>query len=270
MPANLGVWCFSRSRGRFASEGEYFRRRVAGRGLAVVLSLRAAVAFADEPPSRAAATASEPERIGLAITAAAGATAACLSLANAVYAFESLRSARIDDVRKKILCGEAPAEGAPGDVRDLAEMVADLRGDDAATRTLLAEIARRFSTKGAAVVSDRAPTPSARIFLAETGGFDAAGYAPDPGSALLWEGAAKSLVRTFGPSAEPAAGAARAAPVLATHEAPKVPRARRSEFYQSGWFWGALGAAAFAGGAIFLTTRDNSPSTIHLQLEVPH
>ncbi len=45
---------------------------------------------------------------------------------------------------------------------------------------------------------------------------------------------------------------------------PSVP------FYESVWFWGALGAAALAGGATYLATRDSSPSTIHLEVQVPH
>jgi hypothetical protein len=62
------------------------------------------------------------------------------------------------------------------------------------------------------------------------------------------------------------------APTLATHDAPTLdnPPPRHRPFYESGWFWGALGAAAFAGGAIYLATRDSSAPTIHLQMQVPH
>jgi hypothetical protein len=61
------------------------------------------------------------------------------------------------------------------------------------------------------------------------------------------------------------------APALATHEAPLVegPPPHRRHFYESGWFWGAIAAAAFAGGAVYLATRDTSSPTIHLQLKVP-
>jgi hypothetical protein len=41
-------------------------------------------------------------------------------------------------------------------------------------------------------------------------------------------------------------------------------------FYESGWFWGALAAAAFAGGAVYFASRDNQPTTIHLEMQVPH
>jgi hypothetical protein len=66
-------------------------------------------------------------------------------------------------------------------------------------------------------------------------------------------------------------GGAASAPDLATHEvsASTAPK-RNRQFYESGWFWGALGAAAFVGGVIFFATRDNSASAIHLHVEVPH
>ncbi len=49
---------------------------------------------------------------------------------------------------------------------------------------------------------------------------------------------------------------------LATHEEPAVTNAppKPKAFYESGWFWGALGAAAFAGGAVYFATRDNGAS----------
>jgi hypothetical protein len=62
------------------------------------------------------------------------------------------------------------------------------------------------------------------------------------------------------------------APALATHDAPAVenPPSRPKRFYESGWFWGALGAAALIGGSIYLATQDTSTPTIHLQVQVPH
>jgi hypothetical protein len=62
------------------------------------------------------------------------------------------------------------------------------------------------------------------------------------------------------------------APALATHDAPTLdnPAPRQRSFYESGWFWGALGAAALVGGAIYLATQDTSSPTIHLEVQVPH
>jgi hypothetical protein len=71
------------------------------------------------------------------------------------------------------------------------------------------------------------------------------------------------------PASPPAPIGAPAAPALATHEVPNTAPERHREFYESGWFWAAVGAAAFVGGAVFLATRDSNPSTIHLHVEVP-
>jgi hypothetical protein len=72
------------------------------------------------------------------------------------------------------------------------------------------------------------------------------------------------------PAAPAAPSGVAAAPALATHDVPNgaVPAQHRA-FYESGWFWGAVGAAAFAGGVVFLATRDSKPSAIHLHVEVP-
>jgi hypothetical protein len=75
------------------------------------------------------------------------------------------------------------------------------------------------------------------------------------------------------PASPPTIGATGVptAPALATHELGNgTAPARRREFYESGWFWGALGAAAFVGTVIFFATRDNGASAIHLHVEVPH
>jgi hypothetical protein len=51
---------------------------------------------------------------------------------------------------------------------------------------------------------------------------------------------------------------------------PEAPKKEGSHpFYTSPWFWGAVGAAVFGGTAVYFATRDNSSSTIHLELQVP-
>jgi hypothetical protein len=108
-----------------------------------------------------------------------------------------------------------------------------------------------------------ASVPYARVFLADTGTFDAARYTPDvpDGGAIDWASAVSSLDRTYGvrPSAPPLA----TAPLSRDKEGPSRP------FYSSPWFWAAVGAAAFGGVALYFATRDNGPGTIHLQLQVP-
>jgi hypothetical protein len=271
--------------------------------LGIVLTY-AATASADPAPApapapalaSAPAPASASALTGLAVVALACATDAAWPLAQSVYSDTSLRPVGIDDAHARALCGQPPNPGDAVDLRDLAETVAAVHGDDAPSRELLDGIARRFAVRGLIVVRSDAAHPSARVFLAATHAFDAATYAPDaadPGStAVTWSGATQSLIRAYGPpeatpvaaapgAASPATSAATlassgarasAAPPLATRPAPPVgvtPSAPRP-FYESVWFWGAIGAAALGGGAAYLATRDSSPSTIHLEVQVPH
>jgi hypothetical protein len=225
------------------------------------------------PPS-GPATAAAPS--GLAVVAVGGATDAAWPLARVVYANPALRPTGLDEAAARVLCGEAPAPGASRDLRDLADSLAAVRGDDAPSRMLLVAIARRLNVRALVVVRVDGGQPTARVFLPESGAFDAAAYGPDGGPAIAWSATASSLARTFGNGAGPGAPAAppapASAPPLATHEEPVLaaPPPHRKAFYESGWFWGAVGAAAFAGGAIFFATRDNGESTIHLQATVPH
>ncbi len=225
-------------------------------------------------PARVAAS-------GVAVVALAGASEAAWPFAGSVYATSSLRPVEIDDRRARVLCGEAPPADAPAELRDLGQMVAAVTGEDAPSRALLEDIARRFGVRAVLVVRIEGDSPRARVFLPDARAFDAATYGPDEGAApWKWSGATRSLARAFGsvppdvsppPASEAVHGlVAPVVPVLASHEVPKDEGAHHTQFYESGWFWGALGAAAFAGAAIFLATRDSSPSMIHLQIEVPH
>src|SRR5579859_2998837 len=250
--------------------------------LGVVL-LRATAAVADVPrapapaPMPAAALPSPSEsRAGLAVVALPGTTDAAWPLARSVYAEPSLRPGALDEPRARVLCGEPPAASAPADLRDLSETVAALRGDDAPSRALLDGIARQFAVRAVVVVRSGGDHPTARLYLAATGAFDAAAYAPDDppaGSSTSWSATTRSLVRLFGASAvaRAPAQASVSAPALATREAPKHegPSPARP-FYESVWFWGAVGAAALLGGAAYIATRDSSPSSIHLEVQVPH
>ncbi len=40
-------------------------------------------------------------------------------------------------------------------------------------------------------------------------------------------------------------------------------------FWESPWFWVALGSAALIGGAVFLGTRDWSTDNVHVRMQVP-
>jgi hypothetical protein len=201
---------------------------------------------------------------GLAVVAIADAGSVAWPLAQALYADASLRPS-FDEAHARVLVGEAPAADASTELRDLGDTRAAIHGQDAPSRQLLAGLASSLHVTGVVVVQrDGDATASARVFVAATGAFDAARYSPDPGPQLGWRATVESLHRAFGPVV--------ALPPVATAAVPPPPRTEdhtRAPFYKSPWFWGALGAAAFGAGAVYFATRDNSPDTIHLQVQVP-
>jgi hypothetical protein len=154
-----------------------------------------------------------------------------------------------------------PPEGAPG-----------VAGEDPASSAALSDVAHKLNARALVVVHMEGGLPIARVFRADTGSFDATTYVPDDARTLQWGGAAQAIARTVGtPPPAMAPGAPQQAPALATHEepAPVTEPTKKRAFYESGWFWGAIGAAAFAGGAVYFATRDNGPVPIHLEMQVP-
>jgi hypothetical protein len=178
----------------------------------------------------------------------------------------------VDDASARVLCGEPVPPSAPPALRDLADSVAAIHGDDAPSRAVLDSIARRFAVRAVVVVGVESGQPTARAYLPDVGAFDAARYVPDAGGAQ-WSAAVTSLTRSFAGAAPPSplSGSTRV-PALATHAEPPPPPPHPTSrpFWQSGWFWGAVGAAAFGAGAVYFATRDNTSSTIHLEMQVPH
>lgn len=262
--------------------------RVVALAFAAATSTHASMAMGD--PNGPGAPSSTATYVGLGVVSLSGATDSAWSLAQAVYAEPSLRPAAIDDATARILCGEAPSSSSTAALVDLAAAVGALRGDDAPSRILLGEIARRTSVRALVTVRIANGHPVARVFLPDTSSFDAATFAPDESSRatpaqpasetpqppqaatppLSWSGAVKSLVRSYSVPAVVPAPVASPAPPLATHEAPQKGSAEPHSrpFYESAWFWGSLGAAVIAGGGLYLATKDTSPSTIHLELQV--
>jgi hypothetical protein len=215
-------------------------------------------------------------RHGVAVLAIDGATDASWRLALRLYR-GSLRPAHLDEAHARALAGEQPAPDAPRELVDLYETRAAIHGDDAPSRRLLSSLADSLGVEAIVLVSrDANIGPAvARVYLATSSSFDAARYTEDAGSSDPWQPAALSLERSL--RAEPdgqrggiADRPSFQAPNPPTKMEPQEPQAPRP-FYKSGWFWGALGAAVFAGGAVFLATRDDSSSggPIHVQMKVP-
>ena len=205
-----------------------------------------------------------PKPKGVVVVATEGATDAAWPLARAVYGDEMLRPREIDDAKARVLAGEA----ASADLSELAELRAGVKGDDAASRQVLAALADKLRVVGIVVVFAGGPQnamPSARLYDAETKAFDAARYAPEKGE---WTGAVKSLERWYLPSPPPLVTVVpkEEAPVVAPKDKPKE---KSKSFYESPWFWAAIGAALLIGGGVLIATNVQTSDTIHMQVRLP-
>lgn len=241
----------------------------------VALFSFAVPAFADDAQPAPKATPAVAAR-GVAVLGVGDSADATWPLAQGVYANDALRPASIDEPHARVLAGEAPDANATRELKDLADLRAAVHGDDAASLAILATIADHVHVRDVLVVFVASPdaAPSARLFTTGSG-FDAATYQPDDGSGSVrtWSGTVRSLSR-FLTGTTPSTNSAPA--VTATPTVVTPPATPRSEpkpgakpFYLSPWFWGAIGAAAFGGLAVFLVTRDTSDGQIHLQMQVP-
>jgi hypothetical protein len=235
-----------------------------------------------------------PASRGLAVVAEGETAVFAASLARAVYGDPGLLPPTLDEAHARALAGAPVAPDAPPAIHDLAETRAALHGDDAPTRSLLVSLAGSLHVKGLVIVQVQpGERPAARVFVAAAGAFDPVLYEPDPAptatwgagtSIVTWAGTASALHRTFAdtlavappaPAPVTAGAAAALSPALSPALAPtpppikdeKVPGSR--PFYTSPWFWGAIGAAAFAGAAFYFATRDSSAPNIQLQVQVP-
>jgi hypothetical protein len=255
----------------------------------------------DAPPGTAGQPA-KPAGQGIAVLAIGPARDEAFALARAIYG-SRLRPTSLDEVRARVLAGASPPANASRELRELAEVRAGITGEDAAGRRLLTGLAQQVGAQALLVVRvERVTSPApaapagppapaddagaaadagvaggnaapattvvARLFLTDSGDFDAARYAPEPGleGPAAWKSTVTSLEARF-PSVSRAVG-----PSAATAPAPlklKPEDEKSSPFYASGWFWGALGAAALIGGAFYFATRDTGSDPIHLQLKVP-
>jgi hypothetical protein len=193
------------------------------------------------------------EAKGFVVVATPGATDIAWPLAGKVYASHWLRPPVIDDGKARVLAGEA----GPADLSELAELRAGVKGDDAASREVLAAIAQKLDVRGIIVV--QADPPTARLYDATSRSFDAARYEPDASGS--WDAAVRSLEKPYLPR-----------PLVTAVPPPAPVKAIKKEskaFYESPWFWVAIGTAALIGGGILIATNIQTNDTVHMQLKMP-
>ena len=158
---------------RAASRARSWSRR------ACLRSRRAAWADAPSAPD-AGPPAAAPS--GVAVLARPGAEDAAWALAKEVYA--ARRCARPRSTSRARACSwGTPLQRRSAGVKDLADERAGVHGDDGASRALLRTIASQLNVRALVVVEaahEGAPSPSARVFVSETGTFDAARYDAGP------------------------------------------------------------------------------------------
>ena len=227
--------------------------------LRVLLACLCAMTFALLTCRSARADEPLPKPKGVVVVATEGATDAAWPLARAIYADEMLRPREIDDAKARVLAGEAGS----AELSELAELRAGVKGDDAASRQVLAALADKLRVVGVVVVFAGDP-PSARLYDADTKVFDAARYAPEKSD---WSGAVKSLERWYLPSPPPLV---TVVPKEPEPTKPKdKPKEKSKSFYESPWFWAAIGAALLIGGGVLIATSVQTSDTIHMQVKLP-
>jgi hypothetical protein len=172
---------------------------------------------------------------GVAVVGIDGARDDAFALARAVYT-TTLRPRGLDELRARVLAGDPAPPQTGREIRDLADVRASLKGgDDAASRRLLASVAEQLHVEallvvgradppadpdaGAADPDGGAPAPHlssivARLYLVETGEYDAARYEP---GADGWRATVRSISSRFPQRSAPVAVARPTPPPTAPH-----------------------------------------------------
>jgi hypothetical protein len=247
-------------------------RRVASGLCAFALLLSPVVAFAASDATGAPAPLPAPvseaktTRRGVAVIAiGADAADAAWPVALAVYGDEALLP-RIDDRDARALAGAEPPKDAPKATKELAELRAQVRGDDTASRLLLKEIARRVGALGLVLVFPKTEATPAEARL-----YDAADDVVEPTlhretTSGGWSGLVTTLRARYAKSASSPANGATSTPTATPSGgesksiAPAKPSKSSGSVLGSPWFWGAIGVAVL-GAVVVGVAAKGSDST---------
>lgn len=201
-------------------------------------------------PGASVVRAQEPSARGVVVVALPGATDATWPVAKGLYGRHGLLPGSLADADARVLAGEPPPEPPATQTPDDAaarstarlRLLARLRDEAAQEPTrkaALTALARETQARGAVLVGSAAGITVTRTFAVETGLL---------GDALT--------VPSEHLDVDKIAADAR------TRIAPKPAPTQLPGFLKSPWTWIAVGAAALAGTAVYLSTRgeDASPN----------
>jgi hypothetical protein len=207
---------------------------------------------------RAAAVANAPAipidlQKGVAVVAAGPvAVDAAWALAQRVYADPLLRPVQLDDATARVLAGEPAAAGASPKMRELAEARKAINPLEPSAARLAGTISAELGGASQLLVHMPAPGQArARLYAATTRTWlmPELWQQPDASGAPSWEAAVAWLRgHALASRAQPPARAPASRTVLA-----------------SGWFWGALGAAAAVAVVAVAVARDEGSNAVHVQ-----
>jgi hypothetical protein len=156
-------------------------------------------------------------------------------VAKAIYGDETLRP-KLSDAEARALAGE------PSDKhKELFELRAQVKGDDVASRAILAEIARRTGARAIVLVTVVEGNTEVRVWDAAEDAVSATRHRKE---ASGWEPFVGVLHAKY------------AASVPKSADAPASPSS--SSITKSPWFWGAIGVAIASGVAVWALTRNDS------------
>ncbi|MBI5537174.1 MAG: hypothetical protein HY898_30910 [Deltaproteobacteria bacterium] len=215
----------------------------------------AAPASAQTTP-RSAAAASAPIDLhrGVAVVAVGKHSVdATWALASRVYADPLLRPARLDDATARVLAGEAPSQHADARLVELANARSAMKLDDPIAARLASSISADLEGASLLFVFAADPShPRARLFASSTRSFVTPDLwmRPDASDAASWDSSVAWL---------------HAHAVASRTTVPSPAPSPAKSVLTSGWFWGAIGAAAGAAVLAFTIRRDDTSDTIHLQ-----
>jgi hypothetical protein len=203
-------------------------------------------------------------RRGVVVLAIGDASDAAWPVALAVYGDGSLRP-KIADADARALAGAEPAKDAPKGTRELSELRAQVKGDDAASRLLLAEIARRTAALAVVLVfpkSDAAPA-QARVYDAADGAVEATLHRESASGG--WSGLLGTLRGRY--ARTPVDASANATTTATDPKAAAAKPSSGGSILKSPWFWGAIGAAVLGGVVIAVAARGGDAQTSTMRVE---